>query len=259
MIYFKYLKMIFLSLSQYRGSTWLLLIGQFFNTLFSFLSMALLFDRFGSIHGWTLAEAALCFAVVNLSLSVSECFARGFDRFSGMIVKGDFDRILLRPRGPVVQILGSAFELTKLGGVLQSAAVLALALGLLDHSLSLWQAFTVFFMVLSGICIFTGIFILGATVCFFTVQGLEIINIFTYGGREMAQYPLNIYPRWVIRFFTFIIPFGCMNYLPLLYVTGRLGPGGSYYIFTPLYGLLFILPCLLIFRLGMKHYLSTGS
>ena len=80
---------------------------------------------------------------------------------------------------------------------------------------------TMVFMVASGVMIFTGIFILAATLCFWTIQGLEIANIFTDGGREMAQYPLNIYQKWVTVFFTFVIPFGCVNYLPMLYILDR--------------------------------------
>jgi ABC-2 type transport system permease protein len=59
------------------------------------------------------------------------------------------------------------------------------------------KAVTLFFMITSGVLIFTGIYMLAATMCFWTVQGLEVANIFTDGGREMAQYPLNIYQKWV--------------------------------------------------------------
>ena len=56
---------------------------------------------------------------------------------------------------------------------------------------------------------------------FWTIQGLEVANVFTDGGREMAQYPLNIYQKGVRIFFTFIIPFGCVNYLPLLFILDK--------------------------------------
>jgi ABC-2 type transport system permease protein len=114
-------------------------------------------------------------------------------------------------------------------------------------------------MIMSGVVIFTGIFILAASISFWTVQGLEIANIFTDGGREMTQYPLNIYQTWVKRFFTFVIPFGCVNYIPLLYILGRLGGGSPLYAFTPLTGFLFLIPCLVVWRIGVRHYRSTGS
>jgi ABC-2 type transport system permease protein len=90
--------------------------------------------------------------------------------------------------------------------------------------------------------IFTGIFILAATMCFWTIQGLEVANIFTDGGREMAQYPLNIYQKWVPVFFTFIIPFGCVNYLPLLYILDKVNGPIIFYMLTSTCWLAFFLP-----------------
>lgn len=114
-------------------------------------------------------------------------------------------------------------------------------------------------MVISGVLIFTGIFILAAAMCFWTIQGLEVANIFTDGGREMAKYPLHIYQKWVTFFFTFIIPFGCVNYLPLLYLLDKADGNEIVYMLTPLAGLLFLIPCLLVWRIGVRHYRSTGS
>jgi ABC-2 type transport system permease protein len=114
-------------------------------------------------------------------------------------------------------------------------------------------------MVVSGAVVFTGVFILGASVCFFTLDGLEVINIFTDGGRELASYPLPVYGKWITRFFTFIIPFGCMNYLPLLYLTGRADRWPVLYMLMPFLGFVFILPCLAVWRFGVRHYTSSGS
>jgi ABC-2 type transport system permease protein len=114
-------------------------------------------------------------------------------------------------------------------------------------------------MVLSGILIFTGIYIVAATMCFWTIQGIEIVNIFTDGGREIAQYPLNIYQKWITKFFTYVIPFGTVNYLPLMYVLGKTEGNDIFYMITPIMGSLFILPCLLVWHLGVRHYRSTGS
>jgi ABC-2 type transport system permease protein len=114
-------------------------------------------------------------------------------------------------------------------------------------------------MIISGIFIFTGIFVLAATLCFWTIQGIEVANIFTYGGKEISQYPLNIYKKWITRFFTFIIPFGCVNYLPLMYLLDRTQYNYHFYMLTPLIGILFIIPCLGVWEMGVKHYRSTGS
>ncbi|UVI32774.1 ABC transporter permease [Paenibacillus spongiae] len=258
-LYFKYLAILFKSQVQYRTSFWLLTVGQFFIPFSVFAGLYFLFERFGQIKEWSFFEVALCFAVIHMAFAISECFARGFDAFSSLVVNGDFDRLLVRPRSTVVQVLGSKFEFTRFGRLLQSIIVLVYALANLPIEWTLLKGLTLLLMISSGVFIFTGIYMLAATMCFWTIQGLEVANIFTDGGREMAQYPLNIYQKWVSRFFTFVIPFGCVNYLPLLYILGKTGSDSDLYVLAPLAGFVFILPCLLVWQFGVRRYRSTGS
>ncbi len=256
MIYFKYLKMLLKSQMQYRASFWLTMTGQFFVSFFAFIGIFLLFERFGNIRGWSFAEVCLCFAVTQTAFALSECFARGFDLFSHLIKSGDFDRVMIRPRGTLVQVLGSDFELSRIGRLLQSLVVLGLSVSWLPYPITFLKGVTIFLMVLSGTVIFSGVFILGATICFFTTEGLEVVNVFTDGGREFAAYPMDIYNKWVARFFSCILPYACFNYLPLMFIVGRAGPT---YALMPLLGMLFIFPCLWAWNAGVKRYLSTGS
>jgi ABC-2 type transport system permease protein len=258
-LYFKYLLILFKSQMQYRTSFWLLSFGQFFIPFTVFAGLYFLFERFGQIKGWDFFEVALCFAVIHMAFATSECFARGYDAFSSLVVNGEFDRLLVRPRSTVVQVLGSKFEFTRFGRILQSVIVFVWALANLSIEWSLIKAITLCLMVISGVLIFTGIYILAATMCFWTIQGIEIVNIFTDGGREIAQYPLNIYQKWITKFFTYVIPFGTVNYLPLMYVLGKTEGDAFLYMITPIMGSLFILPCLLVWHFGVRHYRSTGS
>jgi ABC-2 type transport system permease protein len=257
MVYFKYVKMLFATFLQYRLNMLFVMLGQVFGTLFMFAGIYLLFERFGTLDGYTLGEVALCFAVVTTAFAIAECFARGFDMFSSLVRSGAFDRIMLRPRSTILQVLGARVELTRIGRLAVSIAVLAYASSLLNIAWNALQVLTVVFMAISGAFIFFGVLILGATVCFWTVEGLEFINIFTNGGQELSAYPLTIYNKWISRFFTFAIPLGCVNYLPLLYVTGR--SDNPLYALTPLLGIAFIIPCLIVWRFGVRHYLSTGN
>jgi ABC-2 type transport system permease protein len=259
-LYCRYIALLLKAQLQYRSSFWLLALGQLFMPFALLAGMYLLFQKFGSIRGWSFFEVALCFAVIHMAFAISECCARGFDGFSALVAGGDFDRILVRPRGTVLQVLASRFEFSRIGRLIQGSAVLIWAVSCLPIAWNLAKALTLTLMVVSGACIFTGLFILAATLCFWTIQGLEIVNIFTDGGREMGQYPLGIYQKWVIRFFTFVIPFGCVNYLPLLYLLGKAeGQRAWLFMLSPLAGILFLLPCLGAWRIGVRHYRSTGS
>lgn len=258
-LYFKYMTILFKSQMEYRTSFLLLSIGQFFVPFLTFVGMFFFFQRFPNIGGWSLYEVSLCYAVTHMAFSLSECFARGFDAFSSTVVRGDFDRILVRPKSTILQVLGSKFEFTRVGRLAQSLIVLVYSLNNLSIPWNSYKVITLVLMTISGVFIFTGIYMLGASLSFWTIEGLEVVNIFTDGGREMAQYPLSIYKDWIRKFFTFVIPFGTVNYLPLMFVLDKTKDTNFYYMFIPLWGMLFIIPCMLVWGFGVKHYKSTGS
>ena len=257
-LYVRYMGLVFKSAMQYRTSFLLTLLGQALIPFTVFAGMLLLFQRFHMLGEWTVDEVMLCFACIHLSFAVSECLARGFDMFSQMVSQGEFDRVLVRPRGTVLQVLGARFEFSRIGRFALSLSILVISLVRLQLVLTPLKLLTVLLMVLCGALIFSGIFMLAATLCFWTIQGIEVVNIFTDGGREMSQYPLNIYPKAIMRFFTFVVPFGTVNYLPLRWLLGR-PDSQQWHAFTPLLGLLFLIPCVLLWRFGVRKYQSAGS
>ena len=88
------------------------------------------------------------------------------------------------------------------------------------------------------------------------------MNVLTYGGIEASKYPLSIYRAWFRRFFTMVIPMGCVTYFPILAILGKPDPLGTSLAFqyaAPVFGLLYFILSLFIWRLGLRHYRSTGS
>jgi len=176
-----------------------------------------------------------------------------------MIRTASFDRILVRPRGTILQILGASFDLKRIGHFLQAVLVLILAIIGADISWDFAKIIMVVNMIAGGSVIFSGVYIVQAAAAFWTIEALEVANILTHGIKEHASYPLNIFPKWITVIFTFIIPFGTINYLPLQYLLGRINGVGWLYAFLPLLGALFIFPCLLAWKLGVRKYSSAGS
>lgn len=256
-LYAKYVKMLIRCSAQYKLTFVLTILGQLANSIFSFLSIYFLFDRFGNVEGYTLGEVALCFSVILMAFSITECYARGLDRFAQQIVSGNFDRLLVRPRSLVLQVFGTEFAISRIGRLFYALVALILATQWLDTVWTSGRILTVVLMIVGGIAIFTGLFFLGAALCFVTIQGLEVVNIFTDGGRELASYPIDIFGKHVARFFTFIIPWGCINYLPLTYVAGH--NENQLFALLPLAGILFLIPCIFVWHIGVRRYVSTGS
>ena len=148
-------------------------------------------------------------------------------------------------------------DFVKVFRILQSLIVMTIALTNLDIIWNISKIIVLILMMIASILIFFGIFVLTASYCFITIQGLEVKNVFTYGRNNLAQYPISIYRKGVVFFFTFIIPYGVINYYPLLYFIDK--TDNIFYMFSPLLVGLFLIPCLLSFKIGLKHYSSAGS
>ncbi len=254
----RYLRLAAKGQLRYRSTFYLTAFAQIAMPLSLLAGISLLFARFGTLGGWSMGEALLCYGVTQVAFALAELSSRGFDNFPSILANGEFDRILVRPRGLMLQVLGSRLDLSRFGRLIVGGIVLAWAAKGSGVEWTPLKAATIALMTLCGAVVFSSLFVLGAAFAFLTTDGLELVNIFTDGGREMAQYPMSIYERWLRLFFTFVIPFACVNYLPLLFVLGRPGTGPAYAL-LPLAGLAFALPCLLAWRAGTRRYVSTGS
>lgn len=256
-LYFKSLLMHFKINLEYKASFIIGFISQFLVFFSYYFIIIALFNKFNNIKGFNVYEVLLTFSIIQFGFSFVEVFAKGIDRFDDLIIDGSFDRLLLRPRNIILQVLCSQADLIKLSRLLQAVIIFFMALSHLDIEFNLLKVVCLVLMVISSIAIFFSIFLIMASYCFFTVQALEIRNLFTDGGKHLAQYPIGIFSKGVMLFFTFVIPYAFVNYYPLLFFLGRCD--NLFYCFSPLIVLLYLVPAFLIFNYGMKKYTSVGS
>ena len=256
-LYLHYVSINIRSMMQYKTSFLLTAVGQFLVSFNVFLGIFFMFQRFSKVEGFTYSEVLLCFAIVLMEFSLAEMFARGFDEFSGMVKSGDFDRILVRPQNEIMQVLGSKFELTRFGRMLQ--AIVMFVYGILKSEV-VWdykKVVTVIFMLVGGTAVFTGVLLIYAALCLVNLDGLEFMNVFTDGAREFGKYPVGIYGEKLLLSATFVVPYALIQYYPLLYILGH--RTDSYLMVLPLVACVFLLPALCLWKFGVRHYKSSGS
>jgi ABC-2 type transport system permease protein len=251
---------------QYRTSFMLEMIAQFAGTILDFVVVVIFFSRLTALGGWTLPEIGLLYGLSGVAFGLADMVIAGFDYIyfgPNMVRMGEFDRVLVRPVSTFVQVLTSQFTLKRLGRIGQGAIVLGWALFALGD---IWTPIKIVYMlivIVSAAFFFGGLFIFGSGLSFWTVDSLEAMNVATYGGQFMTQYPMTIYGDFMRSFFTFVIPMAFINYYPTLWLLDKPDPLGG-----PTALLAFIAPviCLLMFaigvqlwRVGVRHYASTGS
>jgi ABC-2 type transport system permease protein len=248
---------------QYRISFLFMAFGSFVASIVEAVGIWALFERFGSLGTWRLAEVAFLYGIVNAAFAACEALARGFDIFARDFVKtGAFDRVLLRPRTTVLQLAGHELQLHRIGRFAQGVLVLAWAIWMLDVDWQPWRIALLLLTFFAALAFFYGLFVIQATLSFWTTESLELINTLTYGGTETAQYPLAIYRPWFRRLFTYVVPLGCISYFPSVAILGVEDPLGSslaFQVSSPFAGFLFLALSLGFWRIGIRRYTSTGS
>ncbi|MAV27994.1 MAG: ABC transporter permease [Gammaproteobacteria bacterium] len=249
---------------QYKVSFIMFTIGEMITSFSELVVIWALFDRFGRPEGWGLAEICVFYGMVNIAFAIADAITTGFDKFGTLYVRtGDLERLMLRPRSLVVQLLVHELALRRMGRLLQGVVVLIYGLYSLGIGLNMLLLLQILLTLSGTVCFFTALFVFQATLSFWTVESLEIMNTLTYGGVEASQYPLTIYEDWFRKFFTFVILLGCVSYFPVVAILGiddPLGTSRLFQVLAPTTGMLFLSLSLLFFHfLGLRHYQSTGS
>ncbi|HEX6796233.1 MAG TPA: ABC-2 family transporter protein [Ktedonobacterales bacterium] len=250
--------------AQYKAAVVTDIATYFCVTSLEFATVLILFGPFPTLAGWSVGQVALLYGLTSICFGCAELFGAGLDLFPETIRRGEFDRVMLRPAGVLLQVATSDFKLRRLGRITEGIAIVALALHLLPGGIA-WTPPKLLALALglvSGATTFIAVLLLGATVCFWTVEATELTNIFTYGGRELLSWPLHIYNAAIQRLFIFVVPLAFGTYLPACYLLGKplpFGLPGAVVFGSPVVAALFALLARAVWSFGVRHYQSTGS
>jgi ABC-2 type transport system permease protein len=166
---------------EYRASFALNALANMAVAGLEFAVVLVLFGNVASLGGFSVEEVAFLYGVSALSFAIADLTVGHLDDFPRMLRDGSFDLLLVRPLGSIFQVVTADFALRRLGRVAQGLAVLVYALVALDVDWTAGRVAMVPLMAVAGTVIFCAVWILGAAVLFWTVEGGEWLNAFTYG------------------------------------------------------------------------------
>src|SRR5260370_24823321 len=114
---------------QYKMNVFIDIATYLSVTGLAFVPVLIYFGSFPSLLGWKVGEVALLFAITSMSFGLAELFGAGIDGCAETIRRGEFDRVLLRPAGALLQVESSDIRLRRLGRITEGLLIFALALG----------------------------------------------------------------------------------------------------------------------------------
>lgn len=254
-------KMLFKSAMQYRASLLMQVIAQFVMTGGEMLAVVVLLSRFKVVGHWGAGEIMFFFGVMQATFALTELFGRGITSFAWFVQRGDFDALILRPRPLLLQVMVSQLDPRRLGGVSVGVIAVLVAASRLNIRWTMVKGLLLAEIVLGSMLLLLGLFMIEATVSFFSVKSIEMVNVLTYGGRSACQYPVDVYPGVLRVLFTYVAPFAMCMHWPVSYIIGQPMmdlPTWGYFL-TPLAGVVFFLLMVRVWYVGVKHYRSTGT
>lgn len=247
---------------EYRSSFLMQIFGSFIINFTELIGILILFSRFDRLGGWNVHQVVFLFGVSQIVFSIADTISNGIQTVPTLIREGEFDRVLIRPVASYLQAVVSDVSLRHLGMLIQGLGIFIYSIATLDITWTVGKVALLAVAIVSGVALFAALFTVEAILSFWTVNSIEAINAFTYGGSDLAQYPLHIFDRAIRWLFLWIVPIGFVVYYPALAILGLpdpLGlPGFAPYI-APLMALLFCAVIGYAWQVGIRHYRSTGS
>ena len=255
------IRILYKSAAQYRASFLMQIVSQTVMVAGDLLAVLVLLDRFTRLGQWQPGEILFFFGVMQVAFALTECFGRGISNFASYVGSGEFDTLLIRPRSLLLQVICHRLDPRRIGGFMVGLTALMLASLHLHLQWTWGMVCALVLCIIGSVLLLNGLFLIEATVSFFSVRSIEMVNVLTYGGRTACQYPIDIYPGPIRLLFTWVAPFALCMHLPVSWVLGRpLYAVPDWCVFlAPAAGAVFFAAMVRVWYVGVKHYRSTGT
>jgi ABC-2 type transport system permease protein len=218
---------------------------------------------FDNINGWKPYELLFLFSLIFLTYGVLIIFFTGLRDIDTTINNGSFDRLLLRPRGVLFQVIASNADwFAALGHGGLGIVLFIISANKIDI---LWNTSAVIyyiFSIIGGTLIQGAMFLIFASLCFYVMKSSNIREVFYWNMRKFAAYPISIFPKLIQYIMIYVIPFAFVNYFPAQYLLRKEDVSAYPEIFmyiSPIVGVCLYLLAYLFWKLSLKHYVSSGN
>lgn len=246
----------------YRASFAVDFVSQVLAQSYELIVILVLFSQVNALGGFTKNEVLLMYAFAGAAFGVADLFAGQLDNLPTYIRTGSFDVLLMRPLRTLPQIMCSDIRLRRIGRITGALAVMAYALTHVPIDWTPGKVVLTIVTPMAGAVIYSAVWVVACSICFWIVEGREFANAVTYGSNAFTSYPINVYSRPLRWVMAFIVPGAFVAYYPSLALLGKqdpLGLPGWVGWTSPLVAALAAAVAGLVWRFAVRHYRGTGS
>lgn len=257
------LKMSFLSRLQYRIDSLVATLAVFLREAASIIVIYLALIKFDHINNWNVDEMLFLFSLLFITYGIVVVLFADLRDFSCMIREGRFDRLMVRPRGLLFQLISNNADiLAAFGHGTLGILLFLLSAGRVGIEWNLVRTFYYIAAIIGGVLIQGGVFIFFSSLSFYFVETNSIREIFYWNMRKFAGYPISIYNRLIQSIMIYVIPFAFVNYFPAQFMLRKPDMASYpqiYMYLCPVVGVVIYLLAYGFWRISVKRYTSTGN
>ncbi|MFC5403550.1 ABC transporter permease [Cohnella soli] len=240
--------------------SWLLVIPtQYFAGIWM---LRIIVDRFQPLNGWGFSDLAFLYGLGLLSHGLVVVLFIPTWGTEYAVLRGEFDRLLLRPMNVFFQFVTGYFNFIGLVDLIPGTVIFIAAARMVDFDWSLVNLLKLALVVVGGTLIRASIYTVVGAVAFWTKRSRNLINMTIATMERTTMYPLTLYPQVVQAILTFLLPIGFISFYPaeqFLNKTKSLELPLGLALWTPLVGLVSFVVAYAVFRQGLRKYESAGS
>ena len=256
-----YLKLLFAQLrseAQHVVDFWIGIFGLLLMQLSGFLFLWTVFRQLDGIAGWTLWEALLLYALLLLPRGLVDFLCNGSWMLAELVNRGGFERILLRPVSPALQVLAQAPRIHGIGHLLLGGYLVVASSQHLHVDWTLGKIAFAILCVGSSVVMLGSILFAANCVAFWEKSGSVTFALLTYNVSDTVAFPISIYSRSLQIFLTWILPFAFMSFVPASVILGKpLAHAWMAYASLPV-ALATALVARIVWTISLRRYEGTG-
>jgi viologen exporter family transport system permease protein len=246
---------------QYRADFVMTAVGAVFYEAVSLAFVGVVIHAFGSIGGWTFTEVAFVYGIRTMGHALHGILSGQLWATDYVVREGEFDRYLLRPVNPLIQLITRSFQVTAVGDIVFGVAVLAItaAAAPIDWSVG-WVLFLIAAVVGSALTE-SAVMLAISSLTFRLLASSPLLQVADTVFVTFGPYPLSVLPRAVSYLLTFVLPLAFAAYLPAAVLLHRTTD-----LFVPLWlgfaapaiGIVLYLAAAALFHQQTRSYSSPG-
>ena len=215
-----------------------------------------------TLGGFDIDEVLVMYALAASAFALADLAVGNIEKIRFYVRQGLLDAVLVRPLSALGQLLAVDFTIRRVARLAVGLVVLGLAVTRAGVDWTPGRVVLVVTAPVFGALFFAALFVATATVAFWWIESGEFANAFTYGGRDFTSYPVSVYSGFFRRVFAYSLGFAFVAYYPALALLGRTDPLGlpswAGWL-SPLVSVAAAGVAGLVWRMGIRHYRSTGS